>query len=404
MDFGFTKEQQEFIEEIGEFCAKTPRGELAGPDDVPDDAKNNFSFSFYQKVCDKGWAGLTFPKEYGGQGFGNTYQVIFNKEMQSLGAAISVTSVSNNNWLGGIIAKYGTERQKKEYLTQVTRGEIVLLSQCFTEPDAGADLASVKTRSVRNGDDYVINGQKMFGSNAHLDGNTTRLVLMARTDPDAPLEKGISLFIIRPDLPGITVRPLWTDGGARTNEVFFDNVRVSQHSLLGEEGGLNRGWDYFREFEWGDWERGPGVTAIILRDVLRSLTNYVKTTEMDGRLLSQEPSVRRKIAEIAAEIEILHLLDYKMAWAQDEGGDVLGVTAMQSIIRDSLSVKLPNLALSILGPYGQLQGGSKHAVLGGALEEMYRLNSFRLFGLVGPLTRKNFIANHLLDLPQYHGY
>ena len=404
MDFGFTEEQQVFIEEIREFCAKTPRGELADPDEVPDDAKHNFSFSFYQKVCDKGWAGLTFPKEYGGQRLGNTYQVIFNKEMQSLEAAISVTSVSNNNWLGSIITKYGTERQKKEYLAQVTKGEIILLSQCFTEPDAGADLASVKTRSVRNGDDYVINGQKMFGSNAHLDGNTTRLVLMARTDPDAPLEKGISLFIIRPDLPGITVRPLWTDGGARTNEVFFDNVRVSQHSLLGEEGGLNRGWDYFREFEWGDWERGPGVTAIILRDVLRSLIDYVKTTEMDGRLLSQEPSVRRKIAEIAAEIEILHLLDYKMAWAQDEGGDVLGVTAMQSIIRDSLSVKLPNLALSILGPYGQLQGGSKHAVLGGALEEMYRLNSFRLFGLVGPLTRKNFIANHLLDLPQYHGY
>ena len=404
MDFGFTEEQQVFIEEIREFCAKTPRGELADPDEVPDDAKHNFSFSFYQKVCDKGWAGLTFPNEYGGQRLDNTYQVIFNKEMQSLEAAISVTSVSNNNWLGSIITKYGTERQKKEYLAQVTKGEIILLSQCFTEPDAGADLASVKTRAVRDGEYYIINGQKMFGSNAHLNGNTTRLILMVRTDPDAPLEKGISLFIIRPDLPGITVRPLWTDGGGRTNEVFFDNVRVSQHSLLGEEGGLNRGWNYFREFEWGDWERGPGVTAIILRDVLRSLIDYVKTTEMDGRLLSQEPSVRRKIAEIAAEIEILHLLDYKMAWAQDEGGDVLGVTAMQSIIRDSLSVKLPNLALSILGPYGQLQGGSKHAVLGGALEEMYRLNSFRLFGTVGSLTRKNFIANHLLDLPQYHGY
>jgi alkylation response protein AidB-like acyl-CoA dehydrogenase len=312
--------------------------------------------------------------------------------------------VGNNNWLGSIIAKYGTEQQKREYLTQVTRGDIILLCQCFTEPDAGADLASVKTRAVRNGEDYVINGQKMFSSNAHLNGKTTRLLLMARTDPDAPLEKGISLFLVPPDLPGITTRPLWTDGGGRTNEVFFDNVRVSRRSLLGEEGGLNRGWDYFREFEWGDWERGPGVTVIIFREVLRSLIDYIKTTEMDGRLLSQEPSVRRKIAEIAAEIEVLHLLDYKMAWAQDEGGDVLGVTAMQSIIRDNLSVKLPNLALSILGPYGQLQGGSKHAVLGGMLEEMYRLNSFRLFGLIGPLTRKNFIANHLLGLPQYHGY
>jgi alkylation response protein AidB-like acyl-CoA dehydrogenase len=125
---------------------------------------------------------------------------------------------------------------------------------------------------------------------------------------------------------------------------------------------------------------------------------------MDGRLLSQDPSVRRKIAEIATEIEILHLLDYKMAWAQDEGGDVLGVTAIQSIIRDNLSIKLPNIALSIFGPYGQLQSGSKHVVLGGALEEMYRMTAFHLFGLVGSLNRKNFVANHLLDLPRSHGY
>jgi alkylation response protein AidB-like acyl-CoA dehydrogenase len=125
---------------------------------------------------------------------------------------------------------------------------------------------------------------------------------------------------------------------------------------------------------------------------------------MDGRLLSQEPSVRRKIAEIATEIEVVRLLGYKMAWAQDEGGDVLGAAAVESLLRDSLMVKLPNLALSILGPYGQLQGDSKHAVLGGVLEEMYRLNAFCLFCLIGPLTRKNFIANHVLGLPQCHGY
>lgn len=404
MDFGFTEDQQKFVDEIREFCATTPKGELADPDDVPDDAKFNFSFSFYQKLCEKGWVGLTFPREYGGQGLGNTYQVIFNEEMQSLGAAISVTTVGNNNWLGSIVAKYGTEWQKMEYLTKVARGDIILLCQCFTEPDAGADLASVKTRAVRSGEDYIINGQKMFSSNAHLNGKTMRLLLMARTDPDAPLENGISMFIIPPDLPGITIRPLWTDGGNRTNEVFFDNVRVSRHSLLGEEGGENRGWDFFREFEWGDWERAPGVSAVIFREVLRNLIEYVKTTEMDGHLLSQEPSVRRRIAEIATEIEVVRLLGYKMAWAQDEGGDVLGVTAMYSNIRDGLAVKLPNLALSILGPYGQLQSGSKHAVLDGMLEEMYRLNAFRLFGLIGQLTRKNFIANHLLDLPQYYGY
>jgi 3-oxocholest-4-en-26-oyl-CoA dehydrogenase alpha subunit len=404
MDFGFLEEQQKFIDAIHEFCATTSKGQLADPGEVPDDARFNFSFSFYQKVCHKGWAGLTFPQEYGGQGLNNTYQAIFNEEMQSLGAPISVTSISNNNWLGNIIAKYGTEQQKQEYLTKVCKGDIILLCQSFTEPDAGSDLASVKTRAVRDGQDYIINGQKMFSSNAHLNGQTTRLLLLARTDLQAPLEKGLSLFLIPPDLPGITIRPLWTDGGGRTNEVFLDNVRVSQHSLLGEEGGLNRGWDYFREFEWGDWERAPGVHVIIFKEILKNLINFVKTTRMDGRLLSQEPSVRHKIAELAAEIEIARLLAYKMTWTQDEGGDVLGAAAIESIVRDNLAVKFPNLALCIPGPYGLLQSGSKHAVLGGWLEEMYRLNAFSLFGLVGPLTRKNFIANHLLDLPRYHGY
>ncbi len=404
MDFGFTEKQQKFIEEIREFCATTPKGELANPDDVPDDAKNNFSFSFYKKVCENGWAGVTFSKEYGGQGLGNTFQVIFNAEMQSQGAAISVGSVGNNNWLGAIIEKYGTEQQKREYLTKVVKGDIILLCQCFTEPNAGADLASVKTRAVRDGEDYIINGQKMFSSHAHIISDRLRLFLMVRTDPDVSPEKGISFFIIPPDLPGITIRPLWTDGGNRTNELFFDSVRVSRHTLLGEESGLNRGWDYFQEFEWGDWERSPGVSVSIFREVLKHLIDYIKTTGMDGQLLSQEPSVRRKIAEIATEIEILHLLDYKIAWAHDTGGDVLGVTAIQSIVRDSLSVKLPNLALNILSPYGQLQSGSKHAVLGGMLEEMYRMMAFRLFGVVGPLNRKNFIANRLLDLPQCHGY
>jgi alkylation response protein AidB-like acyl-CoA dehydrogenase len=404
MDFGFTKDQQRFIDEICEFCANTPKDELADPDDVPDDAKDNFSFSFYWEMCDKGWAGLTLPREYGGQGLGSIYQVIFHEGMQSQGAPISVASVGNNNWLGAIIAKYGTEQQKREYLTKVARGEIILLCQCFTEPDAGVDLASIKTRAVRDGEDYIINGQKMFASHAHIISDRVRLFLIVRTDLNALPEKGISFFIIKSDLPGITISPLWTDGGNRTNELFFDNVRVSKHCLLGEEGGLNRGWDYFQEFEWGDWERSPGVNAPMFREILNCLIDYVKTTEMDGRLLSDEPAVRRKIAEIATEIEILHLMDYKIAWAHDEGGDVLDVTAIQSIIRDSLSVKFPNLALSILGPYGELQMGSKHAVLGGMLEEMYRMMAFRLFGLVGQLNRRNFIANNLLNLPHCHGY
>lgn len=404
MDFGFTEEEQKFINEVRDFCAVTPKGDLASPDEVPDDARFNFSFSFYRKVCDKGWASLTFPENYGGLGLTNTHQLIFNEEMQSLGAPISVTSVSNNNWLGAFIARYGTERQKQEYLTKIARGEILLFCQSFTEPDAGADLVSVKTRAVPDGEDYIINGQKMFSSNAHLNGRTTRLLLMARTDLDALPEKGISLFIIPPDLPGITIRPLWTDGGGRTNEVFLDNVRAPRSCLLGEESGLNRGWDYFREFEWGDWERAPGVFCVIFKEILKHLINFVKTTRMDGRLLSQYPAVRRMIAEIATEIEIVRLLGHKMAWAQDTGGDALGAAAIESLIRDELAVKFPNLALCILGPYGQLQSGSKHAVLGGMLEEMYRLNTFCLFGLVGPLTRKNFISNHILDLPQYHGY
>ena len=233
MDFGFTEGQQKFRQEVREFCEKTPRGEI--------DATLEYSPSFYAKVAERGWRGLSLPKEYGGQGLDVIYGTIFTEEMSYWGVPLLLYGPTGSEHLwGGIILKYGSEEMKKEYLPRIAKGELTI-GQAFTEPEAGCDLPSVQTCAVRKGDDYVVNGQKVFCTSIH---RGEYQFLMARTDPDAPKEKGLSLFLLDPKLPGITVTPLITMRGSRTNQVFLDDVKIPRRNLVGEE---NRGWSYFME-------------------------------------------------------------------------------------------------------------------------------------------------------------
>lgn len=399
MEFGFTEEQERFRQEVRDFIKTTPWGEIADPHQTAP----NYSPSFYRKVVERGWIGLAFPKEYGGQGLDPIYQTIFYEEMAYSGAPMGILLHGISISQCGYILNCGTERQKKDYLSKLARGEIPCVSQCITEPNAGSDYVSVNIRAVREGDDYIINGQKMFCSFAH-GPKGGYLILLARTDPHAPLEKGASFFILPIDMPGTTTRPLKTMGWLGTNEVFFDNVRAPKQNLLGEEAGLNRGADCYRKSQYCEWEKAPGLYVATLRRAFDALVQYVKETKSNGSFLSQEPSVRQKLAELATELEVLRLLGYKQVWAQGKGLDILKATAIQSIFKDRLMVKLPHIATQILGLYGQVHGESKHAVLKGMMGQMYRDTALYLFANCGELTRKNFIASHVLGLPESHGY
>ena len=189
---------------------------------------------FVRLMGRQGWLGIGWPREYGGQGRGAIEQWLFLEEMA---AENLPTSGLTLNSVGPTLMRVGSERSKAQYLPKILNGEIEF-AVGYTEPNAGSDLASLQTRAVREGDSYVINGQKIYTSAAH---HSTHIWLLARTDPKAPKHQGISIFIVPIDAPGVTIRPLATMGSERSNEVFFEDVRIPAGNLVGEE---NRGWYY----------------------------------------------------------------------------------------------------------------------------------------------------------------
>ena len=245
MDFAYTAEQEKLREEVRGFIKANVTPELLHEADAeasttPDRPRGMSpkAAALYKKIYDRGWLGITYPKEYGGQGGDRLTQYIVEEEFTRAGINIS---------LGGsgapAIMAAGTEEQKKYYIPGLIKREITF-ALGFTEPHAGADLANLRCSAVEDGDYYVINGQKMYTSAAHF---ATHIYLMARTDRNAPKHEGISIFLFPMDTPGITVRPLWTIqnnptapvgttyGNSRTNETFFDNVRIHKSCLLGEK-------------------------------------------------------------------------------------------------------------------------------------------------------------------------
>ncbi|MDP6550104.1 MAG: acyl-CoA dehydrogenase family protein, partial [Dehalococcoidia bacterium] len=230
MDYGFGPEQETLRQEVRQFIKEYVTPEvLAEIEDSLEGGRGPNLRALQKKAADRGWMGISWPKEYGGQGGSRLDQYIVEEEF----ARVGVTMGSAGSGAPAILAA-GTEEQKQYFLPGLISGDITF-ALGFTEPQAGADLAGLQCRAVKDGDEYVINGQKMYTSSAHY---ATHVYLMCRTDPDAPRHRGISIFLVPMDTPGITVRPLWTIqsdppaptgttyGNKRTNETFYEDVRV----------------------------------------------------------------------------------------------------------------------------------------------------------------------------------
>src|SRR5574337_785287 len=268
MDFHFTPEQEAFRREIRAFLDQHLTPETREEYDITH-TPGPLSKALLRKIGAQGWLGIGWPTEYGGQGRSMIDQLVFYEELDRehfFYGDLTVTS------LAMALIRIGSEAQKQEYLPRILRGE---LSIClgYTEPGAGSDLASLKTRAVRDGDFYVINGQKVFTTGAE---SSSHIRLLARTDPHAPKHKGVSLFLFPIDTPGITIRPLYSMEGIRTNEVFFEDVRVPADCMVGKENtgfyGAAVALDYERVF----MGRPDGV-----RRALDQLIAFCKTFLVD---------------------------------------------------------------------------------------------------------------------------
>lgn len=362
MRFSFTEAQEKFRQELKEFFEREMTPEVMAKLEAQGETANAHSPEIYKKMAEKGWLGLQWPKEYGGEGRSHVEMAIFNEEagyyqVPMTGYALTVNVVGNS------FIAFGTEEQKKEYLPRIARGEI-LFCQGFSEPGSGSDLASLQTQAVEDGDEYVINGQKIFTTNAHI---ADYIFLLARTDPNVPKHKGLSLFVVPMNAPGVSVKPLYTLGGGRVNQTFFEDVRIPRKNLIGEK---NRGW--YHATTTLDFERSGAGRVGHARRILEGLIQYVKETKRNGYPLSKDPIIRQKLAQMEIELEVVRLIAYRVASMQSRGLIPNHEASMSKVYGSEYLKRLANVGMEILGPYSALQSGSKWAPLHGKIEALTR--------------------------------
>jgi alkylation response protein AidB-like acyl-CoA dehydrogenase len=366
MDFGDAPEDAAFRTEVKAFLAyefKEGPGTASGPnaerasEEVGRGGVDRFGAykGWMKKLASRGWIAPAWPKEYGGAGMTVMQQFVYNEEMAEARAprpgGIGV------GFAGPTIIVYGNEAQKKDHLPGILSGEDVWC-QGFSEPGSGSDLASLQTSAVKDGDDYVINGQKIWTSGAQF---AQRMILLARTDPAAPKHKGISYFLLDMKSPGVTVRPLVNMANTPGfSEVFFDNVRVPAKDLLGEE---NRGW--YVATTTLDFERSSIGASIAQQHSVEDLIAFAKAqgarNQEPGKNGSGavSPSVRTELAERSIEAETARLLSYRVISMQHRGMVPNHEASAIKLYAAELSQRVASTGVKVAGLYGQLDRDGK---------------------------------------------
>lgn len=394
MDFGLTPQEQAYRKEVSDWLDKELTPELKREfrnwswTRVPRHGITPAVRQFMRKLGQQGYLGNNWPKEYGGQGRSlmDAY-IVFEEVHRHRAVFPNMVAVC---FVGPTILRNGSEYLKREFLPRIAGGEIEF-ALGYTEPQAGSDLASLEMRAVEDGDDYVIDGQKVFNTQTHV---AEYHWLAARTDPNVPKHKGVSMFVVDLKSPGITVRPLWTMAGGRTNEVFYDDVRVPKRNMVGEK---NQGWYYLSTAL--DLERIMLTSAGELKPVLADLVQYARETTHNGHVLAEEPVVRHKLAETAIEIEIARLLCYHAVLIESRGVVPYSEASEMKVFITELGQRIANAGMQLLGLSSQLQEDSKCAAMEGKMDVAYRATVMPTFGGGSSELMRNIIALRGLGLP-----
>ncbi len=388
MDFRLSEEQEKFRQEVSRFLEEEIKQGRWQPS--CDAWIMGHDPGFTKRVSERGWIGLTWPQEYGGQGRSYVDRLILTEEMLRYGAPAACHWFADRQ-IGGAIVHYGTDEQKKELLPIILKGE-AYVGLGMSEPDAGSDLASLKTRAVEDGDEFIIDGQKTWTSGG---SKMNWIYLVARTDPDAPKHRGISEFFFSTDLPGISVTPIEDiTGGVHFNEVFFENVRIPKTCLIGEK---NKG--FYQILNQLDYERSGMERLMANYPLFDALIQYAKETKRNGKPLSEDPVVRGKLAQLKIELEIGRLHMYRVAMVMDDGRAPNWESAMSKAYGTAFEQRLASTAIEILGLYGQLSPQSARVPMQGMAYHSYL--SSKGYSLQAGTSEilKNILALRKLELP-----
>lgn len=395
MDFNFSAGEQAFREEVRQwFLENLPPGWINPEVSLPREPKERFEFlcDFQRRLHRKGWAGLTWPKEYGGADASLWEQVIFEEEM-ARAETPPMVGRSGIAMLGPTLMHYGSEEQKKRYLPKILSAEEIWC-QGFSEPEAGSDLASLNTRAVRDGDHYVINGQKIWTSNAHF---AHWCYLLVRTDPAASKHQGISFLLMEMKSPGITVRPLiQMTGSAEFGEVFLEDVRVPVANLVGGE---NNGWQV--AMTTLGYERGRMASALVMmQQNAARLLALAKTTSHNGRPAIADSAIRQKVARAYIEAEVFRLTTYRGISRIISEGKPGPENSVLKLFYTHKTQETTDTALEIQGAFSVLDQGSDRAIdHGGWQFQFLKSRGLTIAGGTSEIL-KNVVAERVLGLPK----
>ncbi|MCP5040175.1 MAG: acyl-CoA dehydrogenase [bacterium] len=391
MDYELSDAELAFQAEVEAFLTEnaSPAVMDENPEQLSQTVDTPAKRAFMKKLSERGWLGMSWPKQYGGREMSGIYDFILTEALSRWGAPQAGKGVGI---VGKTIIRHGSEKMKSFFLPKIISAQVEFAIG-YSEPQAGSDAASMQLRAerdeVRSG--WVLNGHKIWTTSAHF---ADWYWVGARTDPGSK-HKGITLFLIEMDHPGLEIHPTWTIGDERTNEVFFNDVFVHDDFVVGKVGA---GWTYICEAL--DLERFSMMPMGPVEKKLEALIDHVKGARRDGVPLRDDPTVRARIAHLVAEIQVARGLQKRVVCEAVKGGVPTTEASMYKLYMTQLGQRVANTALDILGPEGQLRPGVAEAPVGGRFERSYRYTVVDTIGGGASEIQKNIISRRGLRLPK----
>lgn len=388
MNFYFTPEQQAWKNEVEQFLKTEVTEQLLAEMHAHEDREAGpLEISFEQKIIERNWNKIDIPMELGGLEMTEMEKYIFNRAINRFQAPYYVGSITS--MVINAINRFGTEHNKERFLPSILNGEMTF-ALGYSEPNAGTDLANLRTTATREGDEWVINGTKTWNTVGH---RVTHQWLLARTGNVNGRHKTLSMFLVPMNIQGVSITPIHTWGDHTVNEIYFENVRIPVDHLIGVE---NDGW---RIVNFAlDLERITIGDASIIERIVEEAIEFAQQPTILGESPIDNPVIATKLVEAEIATEICSLLCYEAISKLDDGQDVSVDAAVVKVYGSELRANVAALSMEILGPLGQLHGNDKDAPFQGFTEHQYRFAPFYRFGGGTNEVQRNIIAQRGLQL------
>jgi alkylation response protein AidB-like acyl-CoA dehydrogenase len=393
MDFRYTPEQEAFRNEVRTWLEANQPPPLTREEKerLTDDLLWERGKAWHAKLYEGGWAGISWPKEYGGRGASFIEQVIFGQELARLNLSVGI-NVLGIIMTGPAIMQWGTEQQKARYLNKILKAEEIWC-EGMSEPGAGSDLAAMQTRADLHGDTFIVNGQKIWTTHAH---RAHFCQLFVRTDFQAPKHKGLSALLVDMKSPGITVRPLrQMTGEAEFNEIFFEDVRVPRENLLGP---LNGGWQVLVSTLMHE-RFGIGETLGTSQQTLSELVELARAIEYNGRPAIEDSAIRQQLAQFAIEAAAKKYNGLRSLTSRLKGLPPGPEASISKLVSTELTQRMTRFAANLLGHYALIERNDPLAPSGAWLLRILGCEAITIAGGTTAV-QKNMIGERVLQLPK----